>query len=197
MKNSDCAHALYHALVDDAFYITMEASVDCERMTPKEGMVRYMDYSMIEVARYGELLIPQKESYGVSIWSRPLDEHLENRRADEKKAFIAETMGANSLETYQQIVSFMSAMAQPVVDASSWYLSIIGIHPDHQGKGLGKSLISPVLKKTDALNIPTFLETFTPRNMRFYEKLGYRSAASFFEPTTRADYWIMIRNPGK
>ena len=81
-----------------------------------------------------------------------------------------------------------------IVDDRYWYLSIIGILPEFQNRGLGAALIEPVLEKTDALGVPTYLETFSTRNQGFYRRLGYRAAARFFEPTIGADYTLMTRD---
>jgi len=193
-KYRQYAKALHSALTEDAFYITMEASVGNGK-SAKEAMLRYMEFSMFEAEKSGELCIPDDHEYGVSIWSKPINHDLERQKQQEKKKFLLNEMGNKSLETYNAIVDFMSAKAEPLIGDNFWYLSIIGILPEFQGRGFGPKLIINVLKKTDSLNIPTFLETFTKRNMTFYERLGYRSIQSFDEPTTKATYWLMIREP--
>ncbi len=120
---------------------------------------------------------------------------MEVKRNQEKKTFLLNHMGENSLKIYTQIVEFMSGKAESHIGKEYWYLSIVGILPEFQGKGLGPELIKGVLKKTDTIEVPTYLETFTPRNMTFYQRLGYKKASSFYEPTTKADYWLMIREP--
>lgn len=67
-----CALSLYQALTEDAFYLTMEASV-VHKNSPREAMIRYMDYSMQEAARYGELFLPKGHDYGASVWSKPIN----------------------------------------------------------------------------------------------------------------------------
>jgi predicted acetyltransferase len=93
------------------------------------------------------------------------------------------------------MVDFMSAQLEGLIANESWYLSIVGIKPEFQGKGLGAQLINEVLKETDKLGLPTYLETFTPRNISFYHRLGYQTAASFLEPLTNATYWVLLREP--
>lgn len=193
-KYRQYAKALHSALAEDAFYIAMEASVGNSE-SAKEAMLRYMEFSMLEAEKSGELYIPYDHEYGVSIWSKPISHNLEKQRQQEKKTFLLNEMGRRSLETYNAIVDFMSAKAEPFIDEDFWYLSIIGILPPFQGQGFGPALITNVLKKTDSLNVPTFLETFTQRNTTFYERLGYKSVQSFDEPTTKAIYWLMIREP--
>lgn len=187
------AEALYAALSVDPFYHTMEQSLAEE--SSKEAMLCYLDYSMVESKRFGDLFIPENEAYGVSVWSKPLNPDSRLEKSKQKKQFLWEQMGENSLKIYSQIVEFMSEKAQPLIPEKSWYLSILGVMPRFQGQGLGASLVSPILHKTDALGIPTYLETFTPRNMTFYQRLGYQAIASFEEPTTHAPYWIMMREP--
>ncbi len=193
-KYRQYAKALHSALTEDAFYIALEASVGNGKAA-KEAMLRYMEFSMLEAEKSGELYIPCDHDYGVSIWSKPISHDLEKQRQQEKKKFLLNEMGRKSLETYSAIVAFMSAKAKPCIAEDFWYLSIIGILPAFQGRGLGSALITPVLERTDSLGVSTFLETFTQRNMPFYERLGYRSVQSFDEPITNAKYWLMIRKP--
>jgi GNAT superfamily N-acetyltransferase len=187
----DFAEALYTALLTDPFYITLLQNVDDK----KTALIKYMDYSMVEAAEYGVLYIPEAHNYGLSIWSKPLDADAESRRSQQKKNFLKTELGADALDFYNQMVGFMSAQVAELIPANAWYLSIVGIKPEFQGKGLGGQLISPVLKETDALNLPTYLETFTPRNKSFYSRLGYTEAASFTEPLTNAEYCVMVREP--
>ena len=189
------AEALYAALRDDAFYRTMEGSVTdgCSA----EAMIRYMDYSIVEGKRYGEVFVPEDHDYGISVWAKPLDRNPGQERKARKKAFLKEQMGPGSLEMYIAIGSFMAENAAPLIDENSWYLSILGILPGFQGQGLGGRLVSSVLEQTDRLGIPTYLETFTARNMPFYARLGYQVVERFREPTVGADYWLMARGGNK
>jgi ribosomal protein S18 acetylase RimI-like enzyme len=188
----DYAEALYQALTEDAFYVTMEQSVD-DRAAAREALLRYLDYSIREAREYGELYIPVEHRYGISIWQKPLPCDRELRMKTEKQQFLVRHMGEASAAAYNEIVGFMSAQSDSIVDPGSWYLSIVGILPGFQNRGLGVELVQGILEQSDRAGVPTYLETFTPRNEAFYERLGYRSAARFFEPTTRASYSLMTR----
>lgn len=187
------AEALYHALTEDAFYITMEKSV--ENGSGMEAMIRYMDYSILEAVQYGETYIPQEHNYGASVWSKPINRELEQEKSARKKAFLLDHMGNGSLATYNTIVHNMSEAAEELVDKNYWYLSILGILPKFQNKGLGAGLVKDILDKADKQGAPTFLETFTRRNITFYERLGYQIVRKIHEPATNADYWLMTRTP--
>ena len=139
------AEALYDALQDNALYMTMEESVDS-----------------------GKIVIPESHEFGVSVWAKPINEKLEKEKNKQKKIFISDHMGQGSLETYDSIVKFMWEKAIPLIDENSWYLSIIGILPEFQGRGFGAGLVVNILGKTDQLRIPTYVETFTSKNITFY-----------------------------
>ena len=186
------AEALCDALVEDAFYITLEQSVSV-RDDPREKLLRYLDYSMVEARDYGTLYFPQAHQYGVAVWSKPLPPERAAQQKHAKLEFMQRHMGSVNAARYDDISDFMSAQSDALVDTSAWYLSIVGILPAYQNQGLGAALIRPVLELADAAAVPTFLETFTPRNEPFYQRLGYRVAGSFFEPTIGASYSLMLR----
>ena len=68
-----------------------------------------------------------------------------------------------------------------------WYLLGVGVHPQHQGAGIGKALLEPVLNATDENGLTCYLETQTARNVKFYEKLGF----SVFGGDIEKNYLIM------
>ena len=85
------AEALYSALQDNPFYIKMEKSIN--NGPAKEAMLKYLDYSIIEGKRYGEVFIPEKHDYGVSVWSKPLNKKLEKEKNEQKNSFLKDHMG--------------------------------------------------------------------------------------------------------
>lgn len=194
-KYRPLALALYEALNEDAFYVAMEESASGSPLQRKEAMLRYYDYSMQEGRRYGALFATNGRAVGASVWSQPLNDDICKQKAGQKKEFLRRYMGENSVDAYEQITANMNMHTEAVVPPGSWYLSILGVAPPFQGQGLGQTLIQPMLEQTDVGGCPTFLETFTPRNIRFYEKLGFEQTGAFDEPATRARYWVMVRAP--
>lgn len=194
----DYARALYYALADDPFYQTLEASIQVPGGNSiadyrKQAMLAYLDYSMFEAERYGILYIPYDHAHGVSVWSVPLEPQREQERKDRKRQFIQSVMGESSLGCYTRIVSAMAANIVDQLDPACWYLSIVGILPQYQNRGLGAALIEPVLQRADVQGVDTYLETFTPRNVAFYRRLGYEVSAGFDEPETAAHYQVLTR----
>jgi GNAT superfamily N-acetyltransferase len=54
-----------------------------------------------------------------------------------------------------------------------YYLSVLGVDPAHQGKGLGHRLVAPVLDRCDAERRLAWLESTNPKNHAFYRRLGF------------------------
>ena len=54
-----------------------------------------------------------------------------------------------------------------------YYLWFIGVEPDEQQKGIGTSLLKELIKESDELKRPIYLETSVQENIRFYNKQGF------------------------
>jgi GNAT superfamily N-acetyltransferase len=185
----EAAAALYDALGEDAFYINLEAAADEDA---RSAMLRYLDYSLIEAEQHGVLSV-HPEQIAAAAWSKPLERALAQAVGEQKKDFIRDNMGKRCLDVYCNMTSNMAARTETVIPDECWYLSIVGVAPAHQGCGLGRRMVEEVLRRTDAANICTYLETFTPRNVRFYEGLGYVTAGEFHEGTANSNYCVMLR----
>jgi ribosomal protein S18 acetylase RimI-like enzyme len=59
------------------------------------------------------------------------------------------------------------------------YLWFLGVAPERQGHGLGKTLLRAILAQYDRAGVATYLENSNPKNTRFYEQLGYREQGEF------------------
>ena len=55
-----------------------------------------------------------------------------------------------------------------------WHLGPIGVLPTHQGSGIGSILMERFCKEVDACLAKAFLETDLDKNIRFYEKFGFK-----------------------
>ncbi len=188
------ATALYRSLVDDPFYVTIAAGHGKGRPAFEAALVHYFEYSMDEAAASGKLVVDEA-GLGAAVWLLPRDRAARQRAKTEKARFLSRTLGESGLHAYRQITEFMSRQSRPVVPSRVWYLSILGISPEAQGKGLGRQLIEPTLAEADAGDMSCYLETFGTRTVGFYERLGFEQAASHVEPTTGARYAVMRRRP--
>ncbi|MFD4828408.1 GNAT family N-acetyltransferase [Streptomyces uncialis] len=76
-----------------------------------------------------------------------------------------------------------------------WFLATVAVDPGIQSKGLGAAVLRPGIEAADRAGHPAFLETATERNVRFYERLGFRVTAETTLPDGGPRIWCMRRDP--
>lgn len=76
-----------------------------------------------------------------------------------------------------------------------YYLSLLGTHPDHRGRGLGMALLADNLTKIDSEGMPAYLESSNPENDPRYESLGFVQVGEFERPDGRLTCSTMWREP--
>lgn len=74
-----------------------------------------------------------------------------------------------------------------------WYLPVLGVQPDWQGRGLGSALLRPVLERCDRDGMPAYLEASTSRSRTCYERLGFEVVEQLALPRGGPPIWRMWR----
>jgi GNAT superfamily N-acetyltransferase len=72
-----------------------------------------------------------------------------------------------------------------------WFLDLVGVAPAAQRRGLGRALVRHGLERARADGCPAFLETGTPRNVPFYQSLGFEVVAEQQAPDGGPMIWFM------
>lgn len=183
------------ALENDPFYRSICAAYRGDAVRRGEALAQYFAYSIQEGKDIGRCVHLADAARGVAVWLLPQAPDVESRAARNKRVFLETTLDAEGCANYYRIVHFMSTKAVSVVDDDAWYLSIVAVDPTAQGQGLGRKLLEPTIAEADRLSATCYLETFSPRSLSFYERLGFATEGRFAEPTTGADYALMVRYP--
>jgi len=183
------------ALEHDPFYRCISSELGRDEAGRRAVLTKYFDYSIRQGARIGRVVHLEQADAGAAVWTLPQPREVREHEALQKHAFLRVALGEHGCLSYDRIVSYMSARAAAVVESDAWYLSIVAVAPHAQGRGLGARLLAPTLAEADEAGAICYLETFNPRSLPFYERLGFVAKAEFDEPTTRAQYAIMARIP--
>jgi ribosomal protein S18 acetylase RimI-like enzyme len=189
-----CASAVA-ALENDPFYRSICAAYVHDAVCRRAVLSQYFAYSIQEGRDIGRCVHLADRTRGVAVWLLPQAPAVQSRAAHNKRVFLETTLDAEGSANYYRIVKFMSTKAASVVDDDAWYLSIVAVDPTAHGQGLGRKLLEPTIAEADRLSATCYLETFSPRTLFFYERLGFATEARFAEPTTGADYAVMVRYP--
>src|ERR1700730_5099201 len=189
-----CASAVA-ALENDPFYRSICGTYVRDAVGRRVVLAQYFAYSIQEGRDIGRCLHLADRTRGVAVWLLPQAPDVLSRAARSKRVFLETTLDAEGCANYYRIVNFMSTKAASVVDDDAWYLSIVAVDPTAQGQGLGRKLLEPTIAEADRVSATCYLETFSPRNLPFYERLGFATEAQLTEPTPGADYAVMVRHP--
>ena len=185
--------ALVEALIADPFYRSITDDFADDEAARKKALESYFHYSLAEASRTGRCIVAPNPKLGAAAWLLPRTDEVEAQESAAKAEFLRDCLPTRGYENYRSIVCFMAPLAKEVVAPGSWYLSIVGVSPAAQGQGLGHQLLQPTLHEADERGVSCYLETFTPRNIRFYKRLGFERVATHLEPTTASEYVILSR----
>ena len=78
-----------------------------------------------------------------------------------------------------------------------FYLSLLGTHPAHRGKGRGMGLLAANLAEIDRLRMPAYLESSNRANDHRYERLGFELLGEFSAPGGAPTVGCMWREPAE
>jgi ribosomal protein S18 acetylase RimI-like enzyme len=76
-----------------------------------------------------------------------------------------------------------------------YYLAVLGVEPELQGRGFGSALMQPVLERCDRDRIPAYLESSKRRNVVLYERHGFKVTEQVRAPRGGPPMWLMWREP--
>lgn len=105
---------------------------------------------------------------GVALWLPPGVEPDEAELINIVQRTVHASRQNDLFELIQQMGGFHP-------QAPHWYLPFVGVEPMYQNRGLGAQLLRPILERCDRERLPAYLESTNPRNILFYESLGFRS----------------------
>lgn len=80
------------------------------------------------------------------------------------------------------------------VGGAHYYLLAIGVVPAEQGRGVGGALARAALQLAEARGMPCYLETASPRNVAYWEHLGF-AVQRALRPPGLPPLWTMLRPP--
>jgi GNAT superfamily N-acetyltransferase len=183
------------ALESDPFYRCIAVEFAADSVRRRAALSAYLDYSIAQGRRVGRVAHLENAGHGVAIWLLPQTPEVKERERAQKRSFLHRALGERGSAHYHAMVDYMGSRAQTVVGPEAWYLSIVAVAAQEQGRGLGRRLLAPTMAEADALGVPCYLETFIRRSRGFYEQLGFVARAEFTEPITAAPYTLMTRRP--
>jgi GNAT superfamily N-acetyltransferase len=110
-----------------------------------------------------------------AFWRRPDFEHgrMASDRLEDSGDTAPEGRGPFDPDEVARLEVLGDAMRTAHPREPHWYLNVVATVPTHQGRGLGATVLRPVLEEADALGMPCYLESTNPRNRTLYYRQGF------------------------
>ena len=170
-----------------------------EKNTREQYLMEYFKFRLNYGILYGEVYTTSSEFEGVVNWISPKNIYmtpLKMMRAGGMRLFFK--LGKDRINKMMKVSSFTTDLQQTNIVTPHWFLSPIGVLPNHQGKGFASKLIRPMLERFDDNKEDCFLETQNKNNVEIYKRYGFEVIAKGVIPGANLDHWVMIRkNKGK
>ena len=115
----------------------------------------------------------------VSVWVPPGRSEFSHEQEAQLPNLLAELVGSRAADVAELIRRF--DQAHPRMEPH-YYLSLLGTHHEHRGRGLGMALLRENLARIDTHQIPAYLESSNPANNPRYESVGFVPISSFQAP---------------
>jgi GNAT superfamily N-acetyltransferase len=114
-----------------------------------------------------------------SIWIPPGGTEMSPEQEDRLVALAREHLGAGGDDFVDLLARFDAAHPRT---EPHYYLSLLGTHPAHRGRGIGMWLLAHDLELIDAEHLPAYLESSNPANDRRYVSVGFEAVGQFSYP---------------
>ncbi|HTU15602.1 MAG TPA: GNAT family N-acetyltransferase [Solirubrobacterales bacterium] len=132
------------------------------------------------------------ECAAVSVWIPPGGIELTEEEEAAMEPLLRDLIGERAVE----VMGLMGAFDERhPSDPPHYYLSLLGVHEAHRGKGLGMALLAENLERIDAeTGAPAYLESSNPANDARYSRQGFRPVGELERPDGGAKATTMWRD---
>jgi GNAT superfamily N-acetyltransferase len=125
-------------------------------------------------------------------WIPPGEPELSEEDEARVEPQLRELVGSHADEVLTLLETFESNHPR---QTPHYYLSLLGTHPGHRGKGKGMGLLAATLAQIDEQGIPSYLESSNRANDHRYERLGFVQVGEFAAPGGGPSVACMWRDP--
>src|SRR5438270_5188562 len=138
---------------------------------------------------------PQDETYttdrliGGAFWMPPDTWHLSLLR----QLLLLPAMTVFARGDLPRLLRALNAIEAKHPHDPHYYLPVVGILPEWQGRGFGSALMRPILERCDRERLPAYLEASSPRNRALYERHGFEVVEEMRLANASPPLWRMWR----
>jgi ribosomal protein S18 acetylase RimI-like enzyme len=181
---------LTRAFIDDPLlrYVCQE---DDQRFQRTKHIIRSV---VLYGSLYGEVWVTPGDITGAMVWMPP---HTDNmtfvRQIRTGMIFDRIKLGKAGSDRYNLFNSIVNDLHHSLMNQDHWYLFVLGVEPDHHGRGTGTKLMNYMLKRIDQDGLPVYLTTTHDGVIPFYKRLGFNVEGNTRVPESGLELSGLIR----
>lgn len=137
----------------------------------------------------GQVFTGVEPGSGAAIWIPPGSDGTPEMAEASGLTRLPETIGADAAGRFGRMVDYAEALHHRDMAAPHWYVMVLGVAPAFQGQGYGRALLQPMLERAELDGVPCYLETTQPKNVAFYQRLGFDVLVEDVEPESGLRVW--------
>jgi ribosomal protein S18 acetylase RimI-like enzyme len=131
---------------------------------------------------------------GVAVWQRYVRSKMSLLRMITSGAiWPAFRIGIKTGRRMQPFFDYIESKHVELISSPHWYLMVIGVDPEFQGKGYASLLLRGMLHKIDEERLPCYLETEKEENISIYQHFNFNVVEDYIVPETSVKLWAMLR----
>ncbi len=156
----------------------------------REAALEWFAADVRQLVAHGSFWLTGDRS-GVTCWVPPDAQVAGPGEFDELQAIVDRTAG----QLATGAMAALEAADADVPDRPCWTCVYVAVRPAAQGHGLGGRLVAPHLARADRDGVAVCLASTNPRNLTFYERLGFRTLAVVQPHLALPPIWSLWREP--
>jgi len=178
-----CARAFFNDELDKYFF-----PEESRRMSAQVLMYRYLLQGNPR-----NIYTTSERMEGLMILEKPYTHSGAFSIADFFAGMSLLQIGFSSLKKMIHFQINATSIRKRLVRDPYWYLQLIAVAPEHQGRGFASRLLKPILLQAEKEKTPVFLETHNPQNIPIYKNFGFRVVDSIKMESANFYHYCLIK----
>jgi len=143
---------------------------------------------------FGEVHVASPDLKGVAVWLPSARASMTLWREIRAGGIrLYRRVGSDAVARMSRVSAHNEHLREQHAPDPFWFLSIVAVDPECQGRGCATALLRPMLDRLDREGVGCYCEATEEALLGFYERLGFAAASPATVPGTSLSVWPLVR----